>query len=187
MNMNMQDQTVYITMIYEYLDGPLPPGWNQIKPFWLDANMCGTSEVKPLKENGAFIVESKPWNPNFEGKIVYAQGHLHDGGVEIDIRMSPSSSLCKSIPKYSETPEYRYKGASMGGDKVAVDHISSMQGCKNEGITGVKELKKGQSWIVRGSYDYKAHEGNLEKGKQAEIMVLGVILVSVPPSGVKPM
>jgi hypothetical protein len=33
MNMNMQDQVVYLTMVYDFLDGPLPPGWNDIKPF----------------------------------------------------------------------------------------------------------------------------------------------------------
>jgi hypothetical protein len=59
----------------------------------------------------------------------------------------------------------------MGGDKVAADHISSMEGCKNGDITVIKELKKGQSWIVRGSYDYGAHEGNLERGKQAEVSI----------------
>jgi hypothetical protein len=169
MNMNMQDKTVYVTMEYEYLDGALPAGWLPIKPFWLDANPCSTSEVKPLKENGAFVIESRPWKPTFEGKIMYAQGHLHDGGVDIDIRMTPSTSLCKSVTKYSETPAYKYKGTSMGGDKVATNHISSMQGCNEEDITGSQQLKKGQSWSVKGRYDYKKYDGNLERGRQSEV------------------
>jgi hypothetical protein len=153
MNMNMQDKVVYVTMVYDFIDGPLPVGWNQVKGVWLDVNQCGTSEVWPLSETGAFTIESKPWVPNFEGKVIYAMGHLHDGGGEIDILATPNSSICKVKTQYSEKPEYVYRGTSMGGDKVAKDHISSMPSCGNQQIK-VEELKKNQTWMVRGAYDY---------------------------------
>jgi hypothetical protein len=170
MNMNMEDKVVYITMTYDYLEGPLPAGWSQIKAVWLDANQCGTSEVQPPQETGAFRLESEPWSPNFEGKIVYAKGHLHDGGVEIDIRFSANDSLCKSTTVYSESPAYIYKGISMGEDKVATDHISSMLGCKPSDFA-VRELKKSQEWFVGGNYDYDKRAGNLEHGVQSNVSI----------------
>jgi hypothetical protein len=170
MNMNMEDRVVYITMMYDYLEGPLPKGWSEIKPVWLDANQCGTSEVQPLQETGAFRLESEPWSPNFEGKIVYAMGHLHDGGVEIDIRFSANNSLCKSTTVYSESPGYIFRGTAMGEDKVATNHISSMVGCKPSDFA-IRELKKDQEWFVGGNYDYDKREGNLERGVQANVSI----------------
>lgn len=79
MNMNMEDKLVYLTMTYDIKDGPLAPGWDQVKTFWLDANSCGTSEVPAPQQNGSFVIESKPWKPNFEGRVLSSTGHLHDG------------------------------------------------------------------------------------------------------------
>jgi hypothetical protein len=168
MNMNMQDQIVYITMVYDFIDGLLPSGWNTIKGIWLDVNQCGTSEVQPLSEHGAYNIESEPWQPNFEGKVISAMGHLHDGGIKIDILANRNSLLCTAKTKYSETLEYVYRGKSMGGDKVAKDHISSMPGCQHQDIKEL-ELKRDQSWLVHGAYDYSRYEGNLEKGRQSEV------------------
>lgn len=167
-------------MTYDILDGPLPAGWQETKTIYLDAASCGTSEVKPPKQNGQFTIESKPWKPNVEGKIVYAMGHLHDGGVNIDVKANSSSSLCNSPAQYSEINDYVWRGAVMGQDKVAKDHISSMPGCSPKDFK-VSQMKKDQSWMVRGSYDYEKKEGNLEKGKQSDIMAIAILLVAVPP------
>lgn len=59
----------------------------------------------------------------------------------------------------------------MGGDKVATNHISSMKGCTNKDVEAGMELKKGQSWMVKGDYDFSKHDGNLEGGKQSEVRV----------------
>lgn len=54
MNMNMEDKTVYMTMTYDIVEGPLPDGWRDLKPVWFDANQCGTSEVHPPQQTGQF-------------------------------------------------------------------------------------------------------------------------------------
>ena len=79
MNMNMEDKTVYLTMTHDILEGPLPKGWNGIKTFWLDVDSCRASEIHAPQQTGSFQVQSKPWVPNFEGKILSSIGHLHDG------------------------------------------------------------------------------------------------------------
>lgn len=96
-----------MTMTYDYVDGPLPAGWREVKNIWFvepslqtfracradtscnrfDVNECGTSEVNPLKQSGKYTIQSKPWTPNFEGEILGVGGHLHDGSE------SPTPSL----------------------------------------------------------------------------------------------
>jgi hypothetical protein len=79
MNMHMEDKLVYLTMTYDIMEGQLRPGWNDTKAFWLDAASCLTSEVYPRKQSGSFTIESPTWKPNFEGKLLWSVGHLHDG------------------------------------------------------------------------------------------------------------
>jgi len=159
-----------MTMTYDILDGPLPPKWNEIKTVWLDAAACLDSEVRPPQEAGNFVVQSKPWKPNFEGKIMGGMGHVHDGGLELDVLTKSNSTICTSTAKYAENSEYVYRdaGANMGPDKVAKDHISSMTGCeKNKMVPGM--LTTDQSWQINAKYDYSKKDGNLESGKQADV------------------
>ncbi|TID21006.1 Diphthamide biosynthesis protein 2 [Venturia nashicola] len=181
MNMNMEANVVYVTMTYDYLEGPLPPGWLDVKTIWLDAFQCGTSEIAAPKQNGAFTVSSKPWKPNFEGKILGGMGHLHDGGIIVDTMAGPNTPMCSQDIPYSEKPEFKWSGKMAGADKPADDHISSMPQCKIQAVT---QLKKDQSWTVEGKYDYDKRAGNLEGGKQSNVMAISLVFVGVPPGGV---
>jgi len=183
MNMHMEDKLVYLTMTYDILEGQLPPGWNDTKAFWLDAASCLTSEVWPRKQSGSFTIESPTWKPNFEGKLLWSVGHLHDGGTSTVTMVSPTKPLCESDARYGEEPGFHNNEtirAKMGREKTASSHISSMTECK----LGVPQLKKDQSWKVIGKYDYDRHDGNTHAGKQSEIMAISVMLVEVPRGGV---
>jgi hypothetical protein len=111
---------------------------------------------------------------------------LHDGGVALEISASPNGAkpLCNSTATYAGTPEYIYQmkdmKGKMGPDEVAKDHISYMPGCEPEKFQ-VKEMKRNQNWQVNGYYDYNQRKGNLESGKQGEIMAIGLLLVAVEP------
>lgn len=76
MNMNMDAQTVYLTMTYDVIEGKLPTGFLTTKTIYLDVASCGTSEYMPKanQQNNAFQISSKPWKPNVEGKIVFGLG-----------------------------------------------------------------------------------------------------------------
>lgn len=67
----------------------------------------------------------------------------------------------------------------MHGDKVAKDHISNMDGCGMKDVN-VKKMDKSQSWLVKGSYDYSKHDGNLEAGTPSDVMAIAIVLVAVP-------
>jgi hypothetical protein len=185
MNMNMEDKTVYLTVTYEYLNGPMREGWLDTKPVWLDIDQCGLSEVHPPKESGKYTLTSIPWTPTFEGIIGGVGGHVHDGGVNVQIFATEDTEVCNSVAKYSESEEFVYTAPSrvMNDMHIAKNHISSMSSCWS-GDMKVQELKKTQKWILKGHYDYDTFEGNTEAGKQADVMVLGIMFVAVPPGGV---
>jgi len=188
MNMNMQDSTVYITMTYDYTDGKLPAGWSDVKTVFLDANSCQSSEVPSPKGKQVFSIQSKPWRPTVEGRIIDSMGHLHDGGTDIDIFSSGTSQpLCHSKAVYAGKPEYVFRdvGMAMHGDKVAKDHISNMEGCGPNDI-GVKRMSKSQSWVTKGFYDYNKRTPDIEGGTPAEVMAIAIVLVAVPPGRVTP-
>jgi hypothetical protein len=182
MNMNMKDATVYITMTYDITEGPLPQGWSDVKTVFLDANSCKTSEVPSPKNRTEFTISSKPWTANVEGKIIDSVGHLHDGGIDIGILEGSQSTHCKSKAEYSTKPEYVYAdtGMEMHGDKVAKDHISSMSGCGPSDLK-IKQMQKGQSWVTKGTYDYKKRSPNLEHGSPSEVMAIAIVLVAAKP------
>lgn len=186
MNMNMDDRTVYLTITYDLIDGPLPQGWGNLKPVWFDVDQCGMSEVAATSQDGKYTLTADPWTPNFEGEVLGMGSHLHDGGVNINVIMN-KESVCDSQAKYGENSQYIFKGAKNampGGEKVAEKHISSMTTCYYENV-GVKKLAPGQSWSITGDYDYKKFEGNLEgDGDQAGVMAIAIMFVKVPATGV---
>jgi hypothetical protein len=202
MNMNTEDKLVYITMKYDILDGPLPQGWDNVKTVFLDANECGSSEIKSPKDmmgnyKTKFTVTSEPWTPSLEGEIVDSIGHLHDGGVKIDMD-SGEGMLCASEALYGKQgfkEEYismakSMKGmgamAGMGdgkldehGDSVALNHIAEMKGCGRNDM-GVKHMKKSQRWVTTGTYDYDLRTPEKDDGHFSEVMAISMILVAAP-------
>jgi len=195
MNMNSADKTVYLTMYYDYIEGPLPAGWDDIKTIWFDVNQCGTSEYSPPKQSGSFTITSSRWSPNISGRILGVGGHLHDGGISVDINYGTDKTLCKSKAAYAESKEYINWGgkggmagmnmkrdisaAAMG---VAEKHISSMTECyAGRDPMPVKTVQKGQSWYVQAHYDYSTHTGNKDsRGRQQEVMGIALMFIAIP-------
>jgi hypothetical protein len=103
MNMNSGAKTVYLTMYYDYVDGH-PSNFQEIKPVWFDAAQCGTSEISGKSPNSKFDIKATAWSANFDGEILHAGGHLHDGGTELDLVVD-GKVVCKSIPTYGTDQE----------------------------------------------------------------------------------
>jgi hypothetical protein len=75
MNMNPTSKRVWLTMYYDYVDG-IPSNFEEVKPVWLDAFQCGTSERGGGAAGSSFSIASGPWSANFEGDILGLGGHL---------------------------------------------------------------------------------------------------------------
>jgi hypothetical protein len=177
MNMSMEDQVVYVTQTYDIIDGPLPTGWKDVKTVFLDVKSCRDSEVHPPGPP-QFTLESEPWTPNILGKIVEVGGHVHDGGLHVDIMASPTEQLCRSAAKYSEKPEFLWRGTAMSGSVIAKDHVSSMAGCETKQGW---DLKEDQKWVIKAQYDFSQRPGNQEDGEYSSVMGVAMMLVAVPP------
>jgi hypothetical protein len=77
MNMNPSYKQVWLTMYYDYVD-EIPRDFEEVKPVWLDAAQCGTSERSGGSAGSSFSIGSLPWIANFEGDILGVGGHLRE-------------------------------------------------------------------------------------------------------------
>ena len=114
MNMNPGAKTVYLTMYYDFVEGH-PSHFGEVKPVWFDVAQCGISEVSGGSPGSKFDVKALPWTANFDGEIVHAGGHLHDGGFELDLVVD-GKVVCRSMPTYGSDQEalVRSRGAIRG-------------------------------------------------------------------------
>lgn len=182
MNMNVADMTAYVTMYYDYVEG-FPAGWDEVKPIWFDISQCMFSEWPPSSQTGAFTVTANPWTADFNGEILGVAGHLHDGGTDIVIE-TDGKRACESVAGYGEKPEFVSSAAMPGMDghsHAGMPHISSMTWCtRNNGKLNVRDLKKGQRWVLKANYDYRKFAGMTHgNGKQDNIMGIAIMFVRV--------
>jgi hypothetical protein len=114
MNMNQGAKQVYLTIYYDYVDGH-PARFEEVKPVWLDAAQCMTSEVSGRTPNAKFEFGSPAWNANFEGEVLGMGGHLHDGGMRLDVLIN-NKVICSSLPYYGtdEQALVRARAAQIG-------------------------------------------------------------------------
>jgi hypothetical protein len=210
MNMNPGSKTVYLVMYYDFVEGH-PNNFREVKPVWFDVAQCGISEVGGRTSGTSFTVSASPWTANFNGDILEAGGHLHDGGTAIDLVVD-GKNVCKSTPVYGTDAEIMNRaraiirgevpplppGVSGGSTPAAkeahskghhdIRHIMSMSICdptvKNtKGLPiapfGISKVKKGQRWVLKASYDYKAHPG-MKKGNTNNMQtIMGIAIMFV--------
>jgi hypothetical protein len=153
MNMNKEAKDVYLVMHYEYLPTSEAEGFNNLKPVWLDANDCNTSDVSAPPGKKVFHIESKAWTADFGGELVLGIGHLHDGGQKLTVEIN-DKVVCTANQKYGTTPRYvemSAKGKSLATRDRAMPgmkHISESSEC-----TKFASFKSGDRLVTRGFYD----------------------------------
>jgi hypothetical protein len=103
MNMNAGAKTVYLVMYYDFIEGH-PTNFREVKPVWFDVAQCGISEVSGRTSGTKFAVNASPWTANFNGEILEAGGHLHDGGTAVDLIVD-GKTVCKSTSVYGTDAE----------------------------------------------------------------------------------
>jgi hypothetical protein len=138
MNMNNEAKTVYMTIYFDYIEGH-PAHFNEIKPVWLDAAQCGTSEIGGRSAGAKFDFSSPAWSANFEGEIQGAGGHLHDGGTKLDILVN-NKVICSSVPTYGTDAQARARAeiAKTGNMAAAKpDAAGGKGGAGGKGMAGM--------------------------------------------------
>jgi Stress up-regulated Nod 19 len=173
MNDTMEDQVVYLTLTYDIMPENTP-GMSNMKPVWFDIAQCLTSDYPPLKQDGSFQITAPTWIADFDGEILGLAGHLHDGGQNVTV-YADGELACTSAATYGGNPEFLSIHEHPKGS--ATEHISKMDLCINDSLH-VKELKKGQSWVLKADYDYSKNKGDLmDTGKQEPIMGIAIMYV----------
>jgi hypothetical protein len=172
MNMNPTAKTVYLTMQYRYVPGAAA-GYRPVRPVWLDAAQCGTSEVKA--QTGAYTLTSRPWTSNVSGTLIQGFGHLHDGGTNVTFENN-GQQFCDSEARYGTKPGY-IEPAGMDHGDGAMDHghaggshISEQTEC-----TPGASLKPGDVLTIKGHYDDAQHAQMMHDGKLHEVMAIGFL------------
>jgi hypothetical protein len=184
MNDNMKDAIVYLTLTFDWVDGH-PAGWDDMKPVWFDVAQCLTSEWPAPYEKGKYTIPASIWPANFDGDVIGAAGHLHDGGQSVTLEVD-GKPVCVSEASYGGSPEFVGKPmggahAPGGGDHAGggFAHISKMSLCVGDTMKQ-KKVVKGQFWKLRAAYDYEKNGGNHHtNGKQSNVMGIAIMFVRV--------
>jgi hypothetical protein len=124
MNMDDVEKFVWLTMNYEFVEGPHPEYklgktvWTNIAPVppcpgakrfdWGPSNLTLAQQPK----SQVFSEHSQPWTAPKNGLIMTTGGHLHDGGVSLQVYHN-DKVICDSASIYSE------KGGGMGAGGLA--------------------------------------------------------------------
>jgi hypothetical protein len=178
MNMSETPKDVFFLIEYEYLLGK-PAGYLDARP--LQLAMCELGQVKP-PNNSTFILESAPMSSPIEGPIILAGGHVHDGGLRVDIFVD-DKVICDSITSYGGRPEFVQASPASGLNSMkgmekmqSMSHISDQTECHNVG-----ELKKGQKLKLKAYYDLSKWHGMTDlSGNLGEVMGLAMLHVGRP-------
>lgn len=195
MNMNQADKLVFLTMTYDIV--PNHPFKDDIKIVWFDVRQCGTSEVNPPKGKSAFaspcissIADSSPadqfvldytWTAAYDGEVVGAIGHLHDGGDKTQLLVD-GKLTCDNGASYGGKPEFvnaPMDGAMAGGHSHggATKHISDMTICHGKSVP-YPHMRKGQKWQLKAFYDFDKNPGmKHENGAWDEVMGIEIMFV----------
>ncbi|GHF69595.1 hypothetical protein GCM10017566_49100 [Amycolatopsis bartoniae] len=117
MNYDPAPKTVYVSIDYRIAPaGSTTP----VRSLWMDAGGCLTSDYAvPAGPS----VHSWGWTSTVSGKLVFANGHQHDGGVHVALTDN-DATVCDSVAEYTEMGGMNTI-MSMGvctGDPLAIVH-----------------------------------------------------------------
>jgi hypothetical protein len=176
--MNMQDKEkwVWLTLTYDYLDGPHP----EIKDgrvIWMSigAPRCGgANDHNPFGKTNLTVMEqptsivlsehSMPWVSPGDGYIVGINGHLHEGGTNIQV-FKEGKLTCTSTPHYSNFPSSGMGSMNHGKRQIMgpntttnanIEHIDKQGGCI---FNTPLPVKKGETMFIQANYDFTKHNG----------------------------
>lgn len=134
MNHSAESQTVYFQYRIRWLPASTP-GIRPVTPVWLDVENCRTSEYEVPEGPSS---THWTWQSNVTGRIVWAAGHVHDGGIRTTLtNASTGQHLCTAWAGYGTDPAY------MG-------HIESMSTCAWDSLGTVRE---GETLDLEAVYD----------------------------------
>jgi len=145
------------------------PSYKPVTMAWIDVTgNCGISYVAP--KQGAYTLSNAPsWRSTVSGNLLSATGHVHDGGVQVDLTLD-GQTVCRSPQIYGRRAGYT---ESADGMNPGLAHISDTGSCMDFGT-----IRKGQTLSIKADYDTTAHPLNkMMDGKTQEIMGISQVYI----------
>ncbi|HEY8525266.1 MAG TPA: hypothetical protein VIL48_09895 [Acidimicrobiales bacterium] len=101
MNTSGQARTVYIEYEIDYEPGANEENSRPVVPFFLPVTGCTTEYDVPGDGGpGSVHTRTRTWQAPFDGWLVMAVGHLHEGGIDISIRDDRTGLSCTMNAEY---------------------------------------------------------------------------------------
>jgi len=173
-NYNEQDQEVYTSTELEYVTGK-PPGYRDSYMTLVDPGLCGGprgSAIHPPEGVARFKINSTDIVMSRSGDFVYTMGHMHDGGVNVVLKVN-DVERCNSRALY-------------GGE----GHTTTLEGRTWETIrettpcTNTIRVQKGDRVYMQANYDVELHPSRtMGGGKKGHGGMPGMGMKTVANSG----
>jgi hypothetical protein len=158
--------------------------FGQAESPWGATNLTGRDQ--PIR--AAFSEHSRIWRTDANAKILQAAGHLHDGGLSVDIYQN-DELMCNSEAKYETGGEAPHShGGGMAGmnmkrqleggswKNTEIPHITELPRCN---FPDGRTLKSGDGLYMAANYDLDKFRGVKQAdGKIDMIMGMAGILVA---------
>jgi hypothetical protein len=179
MNETPKNNSAVLTIDYEFIPAnPFPTTFQNLTSVWLDVGSCRNSDVPPQSGSTFSLDTPTPWTvpkhfflDNKSGRIIFTEGHLHDGGTHVEIIRNGKDTICNSSAAYGATPGF------VDHDML---HISSMTSCGgDEPSTENNVVREGDMFDLRAHYNMALHKGMLEAdGTLAPVMGIAVMFLA---------
>jgi hypothetical protein len=176
--MNMRDEVkwVWLTLTYDYYLEQTHPEIKDGRAVWMsigtprcggknDHNPFGKTNLTIMEQPTAMVLSehSMPWTSPGDGFIMGLNGHLHEGGTNIEV-FKEGQIICTSTPHYSHFASggmgsmSHAKRQIMGPNtkNTEIEHIDKQGGCVFEKPL---PIKKGDSMFIKANYDFTKHNG----------------------------
>lgn len=128
-------KTVYIQYTLGYQPGANATNSRAVDAYFQDVTGCGgsTFDVPGTGGPGSIYTKSASWSAPRDGLLVFAGGHLHDGGIDISLKDATSNTnLCTGTATYHENPR----------------HLAAINAC-----TLHEKVTAGDTYTVSARYD----------------------------------
>lgn len=122
------------------------PGTRDVEPVWMDIDQCGDSHVSiPAGPSS----QTWTWSVNRPGPMLTVGGHVHDYGVNLEVRnITTNQVICDSLASFGTDP--------LSIDHTGFKHISRISTCGGPGQQPIAQLAQGNQVRITSNYNTPA-------------------------------
>jgi hypothetical protein len=145
MSEDTKAKNVNLFISYDYTEKGTP-GWKSAVMYWLTIG-------EPAAKAGVYKFTSMASSVGYAGKLLYAIGHMHDGGTDMRLYVS-GKMVCKSVMHYNAREGYGAQAAAAAGAKGLTGAAKGVAGAAKG-----KTPSAGRSRMRRDGGPHGGHDG----------------------------